>query len=161
MELNSKKARWNTFQDLRNKEKTQTRIQFLLNSFDNQISKPMESVNLRNYRFPALEKFISLQQTNSTPPQTAPRKCFKFRFITAKETNVFIDSLQTRKPLGPSRIPAMAKKLLKQRQQKHYVISLIGSLHKLNFKKILKKTCVYPLLRKEIPKSVSILDLFL
>ena len=38
MELNSEKARWNFIQDLHNKEKTQTRIQSLLNSFGNKIT---------------------------------------------------------------------------------------------------------------------------
>ena len=53
-ELNSEKARWNFIQDLRNKEKTQTRIHSLLNSFGNKITKPMEFANLLNYRFSTL-----------------------------------------------------------------------------------------------------------
>ena len=63
MELNSEKARWNFIQDLRNKEKTQTRIHSLLNSFGNKITKPMEIANLLNYRFSTLGEFIGLQQT--------------------------------------------------------------------------------------------------
>ena len=46
--LNREKARWNFIQDIRNKEKTQTRIQSLLNSFDNKITKPIEIANLLN-----------------------------------------------------------------------------------------------------------------
>ena len=56
----------------------------------------------------SLGEFIGLQQTNNIPPETAPRKGFTFRYITAKETNVLIDSLNTSKPLGPSKIPAWA-----------------------------------------------------
>ena len=48
IELNSEKARWKFNQDLRNKEKTQTRIQSLLNSFGDKITKPMEISNLLN-----------------------------------------------------------------------------------------------------------------
>ena len=46
MELNSEKAKWKFIQDLRNKEKTQARIQSLLNSFGDKIIKPMEFANL-------------------------------------------------------------------------------------------------------------------
>ena len=49
MELNSEKARYNLIQDLRKKEKTQTRIHSLLNSFGNKITKPMEIANLNFY----------------------------------------------------------------------------------------------------------------
>ena len=62
-ELNSEKARWKFIQDLCNKEKTQARIQPLLNSFGDKITKPMEIANLLNYRFSNLGKFIGLQQT--------------------------------------------------------------------------------------------------
>ena len=51
-ELNSEKARWKFIQDLRNKEKTQARIQSLLNSFGDKITKPMEIANLLNSDFP-------------------------------------------------------------------------------------------------------------
>ena len=78
MELNSEKARWKFIQDLRNKEKAQAKIQSLLNSFDDKITKPMEISNLLNYRFSTLEEFIGLQQTNNIPSKTAPRKCFNF-----------------------------------------------------------------------------------
>ena len=134
MELNSEKARWKFFQDLRNKEKTQARIQSLLNSFDDKITTPMEIANLLNYRFSTLGEFIGLQQTNNMPPTTAPRKCFKFRYITTKETNVLIDSLNTSKPVGPSKIPAWAIKDAKAALANHYVISLISSLQKENFR---------------------------
>ena len=110
MELNSEKARWKFIQDLCNKEKTQARIQSLLKSFGDKITKPMEIANLLIYRFSTLGEFIGLQQTNNIPPKTAPRKCFNFRYITTKETNVLIDSLNTSKPVVPSKIPAWAKK---------------------------------------------------
>ena len=69
MELNSEKARWNFIQDLRNKEKTQTRIHSFLNSFGNKITKPMEIANLLNYRFSTLGEFNGLQQTINNPPK--------------------------------------------------------------------------------------------
>ena len=110
MELNSEKARRKFIQDLRNKKKTQAKIQSLLNSSGDKITKPMEIANLLNYRFSTLGEFICLQQTNNNPPKTATRKCFKFRYITSKETNVLIDSLNTSKPVGSSKIPAWAIK---------------------------------------------------
>ena len=70
----------------------------------------METANLLYYRISTLGEFIGLQQTNNIPPKTAPRKFFKFRHITTKETNVLIDSLNTSKPVGPSKIPAWAIK---------------------------------------------------
>ena len=70
----------------------------------------MENANLLIYRFSTLGEFIGLQQTNNIPPKTAPRKCFTFRFITNREPNVLMDSLNTSKSLGPSKIPAWAIK---------------------------------------------------
>ena len=58
MELNSEKARWNFIQDLRVKEKTQTRIHSFLSSFGNRITKPKEIANLLNYRFSTLGELI-------------------------------------------------------------------------------------------------------
>ena len=68
----------------------------------------MEIENLLYYSFSTLGEFIGLQQTNNNPPKTALRKCFKFRYITTKETIVLIGSLHTCKPPGPSKIPAWA-----------------------------------------------------
>ena len=76
----------------------------------------MEIANLLNSRFSTLGELIGLQQTNKIPPKTAPRKRFKFRYITTKETNVIMDSLHTSKPLGPSKIPAWAMKDAKAAQ---------------------------------------------
>ena len=65
MELYSERARWNFNQDLRNKEKTQTRIQSLLSNLGNKITKPKEIENLLNYRFSTLGEFIGLQQATT------------------------------------------------------------------------------------------------
>ena len=100
MELNSEKTKWNFIQDVPNKEKTQTRIQSLLNSFGNKITNSIKIANLLNYRFSTLGEFIGLQQTNDIPPKTVLRKFFEIRYITTKQTNVLIDSLHTSKPLG-------------------------------------------------------------
>ena len=139
MELNSEKASWDFIQDLCSKEKTKTRIQSLLNCFGNKITKPKEFENLLKYRFNDLREFISLQPTNNLPPKTAPRKCFRFKYITTKEKNVLIDSLHTCKPVGPSKIPAWAIKDAKAVLAQHYVFSFISSLQRENFQKILKK----------------------
>ena len=104
-ELHGEKAKWKFIQNLCNEEKTQARIPSLLNSFGDKTTKPKEIATLLNYRFSTLGEFIGLQQTNNIPPKTAPRKCFKFRYITNNETNVLIDSLNTSKPVGPSKIP--------------------------------------------------------
>ena len=102
-ELNGEKARWNFIQDLRNEEKTQTRIESLLNSFGNKITKPMEIASVLNLRVSTLREFFGLQQTNNIPPKNALRTCFEFQYITSKETDVIIDSLHTSKhTLSPS-----------------------------------------------------------
>ena len=62
MELNSEKARWQFIENLRNKEKTQTKIQSLLNKFGNKIKMTREIANLLIYRFSTLREFIGLQQ---------------------------------------------------------------------------------------------------
>ena len=153
MELKSEKARWKFIQNLRNKEKTQARIQSLLNSFGDKITKPMENANLLNYRFSTLGEFIGLQQTNNIPPKTAPRNCFKFRYITTKETNVLIDSLNTSKPVGPSKIPAWAIKDAKAAvaEPLYYLINHFITDGK--FSEDLKKACVTPLFKKGNPED--------
>ena len=116
MKSNFEKTRWNFIQNLRNKEKIQTIIKSLLNSFNKFLI----------YKFSNLGDLIGLQQTN-IPPKPAPRKCFKFRYITSTEISVLTYSLLTSKPLGPSKYQLDHKKMLKQRWRNHYVISLISS----------------------------------
>ena len=70
----------------------------------------MENANLLNYRISTLGEFIGLQQTNNIPPKSSTRKCFKFRYITTKETNVLIGSLNTSKPVGPSKNTSLGNK---------------------------------------------------
>ena len=161
IELHSEKARWKFIQDLHNKEKTQTRIQSFLNSLGNKITKPMEIANLLNNRFSTLGKFIGLQQTNNIPPKSAPRKCFKFRYITTKETNVLVDSLNKSKPVGPSKIPAWAIKDAKATLEEplYYLINQFITERK--FPEDLKKACVISLFKKEMPNTHSIKGLFL
>ena len=148
MELNSEKARWKFIQDLRNKKKTQARIPSLLNSFGDKITKPMEIANLLNYRFSNLGEFIGLQQTSNIPPKTAPRKCFKFRYMTTEETNVLIDSLITSKPVGHSKIPSWAIKDAKAALAEplcYLINQFITEDH--------KKACVTPLFKKRNPED--------
>ena len=153
MELNSEKARWKFIQDLRNKEKTQARNQSLLNSFGDKITKPMEIANLLNYKFSTLGEFIGLQQTNNIPPKTAPRKCFNFRYITTKETNVLIDSLNTSKPVGPSKIPAWAIKDAKAALAEPLCYLINQFITEGKFPEDLKKACVTPLFKKGNPED--------
>ena len=75
----------------------------------------MELENLLNNRFSTLDEFSGLKQANNIPSKTAPRKCFKFRYITAKEVKVLIDSLDASKPLGPQKNQPGQSNLLKQR----------------------------------------------
>ena len=153
MELNCEKARWNFIQDLRNKEKTQTRIRSLLNSFGNKITKPMAIANLLNYRFSTLGEFIGLQQTNNSHPKTGPRKSFTFRYITAKETNVIIDSLNTSKSFGPSKIPAWAIKDAKAALAEPLCYLINHFITEGKFPEDPKKACVTSLFKKGNPED--------
>ena len=134
-----KKPDGNSFKIFVIQEKTQARIQSLVNSFGDKITKPMEMANLLNYRFSTLGEFIGLQQTNNIPPKFAPRKCFNFRYITTKETNVLIDHYVI--------------SLINSLQNDHYVISLINSLQKEIFQKILKKLVLLHSSNKENPED--------
>ena len=173
MELNSEKTRWNFIQDLRNKEKSQTRIQSWLNSFGYKIKKPMEVANV-HYRFFTLGEFIGLQQTINLPPRSAPRKFFKFRYKTTKETHVLIDSLHTNRRHGPSEIAALAIKDAKAALAEPLCYIINHFITERKFLEDLKKACVAPLTvsiffhiynyfstKKKIPKTHSIIDLFL
>ena len=120
----------------------------------------METANLLNYRFSTLREFIRLQQTNNIPPKTAPRKCFKFRYITTKETNVLIVSLNTSKPVGPSKIPAWAIKDAEAALAEPLCYLINQFITEGKFPEDLKKACVTPLF-KGIPMTHSIIGLFL
>ena len=113
----------------------------------------MEIANLLNYRFSTLGEFTGLQQTNNMPPKTAPRKCFNFRYITTKETNVLIDSLNTSKPVGPSKIPAWAIKDAKAALAEPLCYLINQFITEGRFPEDLKKACVTPLFKKGNPED--------
>ena len=120
----------------------------------------MEIANLSNYRFCTLGEFIGLQQTNNVPPQTAPRKCFKFRYKITKEANVLIDSLNTSKPVGPSKMTAWTINYAKAALAEPLCYLINQFITEGRFPEILKKACLTPLFKKGIPKTHSIIDLF-
>ena len=116
----------------------------------------MEIANLLNYRFSTLGEFIDLQYTNNIPTKTAPRKCFTFRCITAKETKVLIDSLNTSKPLGPSKIPAWAIKDAKAALAEPLCYSINQFITERKFPEDLKKACATPLFEKSNPEETQL-----
>ena len=107
----------------------------------------MEIANLLNYRFSTLGEFIGLQQTNNIPPKTAPRKCFKFRYITTKETNVLIFSLNTNKSVDPSKIPAWAIKDAKAALVEPLCYLINQFITEGKYPEYLKKACVTTLFK--------------
>ena len=113
----------------------------------------MEIANLLNYKISTLGEFIGLQQTNNIPPKTAPRKCLKFRCLTTKERNVLIDSLNTSKPVGPSKIPAWAIKDAKAALAEPLCYLINQFITEGKFPEDLKKACVTPLFKKGNPET--------
>ena len=107
----------------------------------------MEIANILNYRFSTLGEFFGLQQTN-TPPKTAPRKCFKFRYITTNETNVLIDSLHTSKQLIPSKIPVEAIKNAKAALSKPLCYLINQFITEGKIPEALKTACATPLFKR-------------
>ena len=100
------------------------------------------------------------KQTNSIPPKNALRKCFTFQYITTKEVNVLIDSLNTSKPLGPSKTPAWAVKDAKAALAEPLCYLINQFITEEKFPEDLKKASVTPLFKKEIPKTHSIITNF-
>ena len=148
-----KKPDGNSFKIFVIKKKTQARIRSLLNSFGDKITKPMAIANLLNYRFSTLGEFIGLQQTNNIPPKTSTRKFFKFRYITSKETNVLIDSLNISKPISPSKIPAWSIKDAKAALVEPLCYLINQFITEGKFPEYLKKACVTPLFKKGKPED--------
>ena len=91
MELKIEKLDGNSIKIFVIKKRLKQEFNLYKTVFGSKITKPMEIANLLNYRLFTLQEFIGLQQTNSIPPKSVPRKCFKFRYITTKETNELID----------------------------------------------------------------------
>ena len=89
-----------------------------------------------------------MQQTNNTPLKTASEKCFKFQFITTKETNVLKDSLYTCKPLGPSKEPAWAIKDAKAPLAEPLCYLSYQFITEVKFPEDLEKACVTPFFKK-------------
>ena len=106
------------------------------------------------------QKFLDSQQINKIHTKTAPRKGSKFQYITNKQINVLTDLLHTSKPLGPSKIPAWAIKDPKAALAEPlcYLINQFNTEE--NFPVDLNEADVTPF-QKEIPKTHSIVDLFL
>ena len=113
----------------------------------------MEIATLLNYSFSTLGDFIGLQQTNNIPPKTAPRKCFKFRYITTKETKVLLDSLHKSKPLRPSKIPAWSIQDAKAALLEPLCYLIIKCITEGKLQEDLKKACVTSLFRKGNPED--------
>ena len=113
----------------------------------------MEIANLLKYRFSTLREFFGLQQTNSVPPKIAPRKNFKFRYITTKETNVLIDSLHTSKLLGLSKSPAWTIKDAKAALAEPLCYLINQFFLERKFPDDLKKACLTPPVKKRNPED--------
>ena len=74
---------------------------------------------------------------------------------------MLIDSLNTIKPVGPSKIPAWAIKDDKAALAEQLCYLINQFIAEGNFPEDLKKACVTPLFKKGIPRTHSIIDLFL
>ena len=95
----------------------------------------------------------SLQKTNNIPPKTATRKCFKFRYITTKETNVLIYLLNTSNTLGPSKIPAWALNDSNAPLAEPLCYLINQFITEVKFPVDHKNACVTPLFQKGHPED--------
>ena len=94
-----------------------------------------------------------MQETNKIPLKSAREKDFKFRYITTKETNVLIDSLNASKPVGPSEIPAWAIKDAKAALEEPLSYIINQFLADRNIPEDHLKACVTPLFKKGNPED--------
>ena len=112
--LNNEREKWNFINEAQNSLRTKTVISSQKKVFGDYSTDQKKVANLLNYRFSKLGDFIG--QWNffkeetfniSSIPNLAK---FGFHLITLYECKKIVRSLKTKKPLGPSNIPAWALK---------------------------------------------------
>ena len=114
LELTNEREKWNFINEARNSLRTKTVIPSLKNVFGDYVTDQKKVANLLNYRFSKLGdfigqcKFFKEETFNiSSIPNFAK---FSFHPVTLYECKKIVRSLNTKKPLGPSNIPAWALK---------------------------------------------------
>ena len=119
------------------------------------ILHPLKIANFLNYKFSKLGDFIGTQSPfKGLAADTRKRKSiFKFRFVTSGECFAVLKSLNSKKPLGPSEIPAWALK-----DGAHYLAPqltyIINDFIRQNrFPQRLKLAIVTPVFKKDDPED--------
>ena len=114
LELTNEREKWNFINEARNSLRTKTVIPSLKNVFGDYVTDQKKVANLLNYRFSKVGDFIEQckffkEETfdNSSIPNFAK---ISFHQITLYECKKIVRSLNRKKPLGPSNIPAWALK---------------------------------------------------
>ena len=112
--MTNEREKWNFINEARNSLRTKTVIPSLKIVFGDYVTDQQEVANLLSYRFSKLRGFIgqwkfSKEETFniSSIPNSAK---FGFHPITLYERKKIVRSLNTKKPLAPSNIPAWALK---------------------------------------------------
>ena len=114
LQLTSEREKWNLINEAPNSLRTKTVIPSIKNVFGDYVTDQKIVANLLNYRFSKLGdfigqcKFFKEETFNiSSIPNLAK---FGFHPITLYECKQIVRSLNTKKPLGPTNIPAWALK---------------------------------------------------
>ena len=151
-ELDTSRKRWKFINTIRNSFNQQIYIPEIRNSFGTIISDTLAITNLLNYRFSTLGVFKgpSIERLNSTEVNHGRPK-FELRFFTEKEIFDVVKQLNSKKPLGPSKLPAWALKDAISALGPHITFLLNACLRANIFPDCLKKAHVIPLYKKDDP----------
>ena len=106
--INDPKKQWSFVNKIRGKNKHNTDIDEIKNSFGESIRDPNKIANLLNVKFSALGNYTGDHRPYENVETSTSRRCFNFAYVTEQQCIKVLLSLNPKKPLGPTAIPGWA-----------------------------------------------------
>ena len=152
--LSTNRQKWDFINKVRNPISSHITVESPKNSFGTIVRDSLKIANLFNYSFSTLGVYYgTVVEYVSKPKPHGLKSDFNFRCISKKECLDFIKALNSRKPVGPSDIPAWALK--DGKSQIYKVLTQLINLSILNneFPDDMKKAIVTPIFKKGQPND--------
>lgn len=147
LSFDNERDKWNFINNLRQSKKLKTKIECLVNCFEDKVTETKKIANYLNYKFALLGNYLG-PQLDIDKFELKTNKKFSFRYITEQECMKNLLLLNTAKPMGPSTIPAWALKDAAPTISTHLSFVINAFLTERKFPERLKSADVCPIFKK-------------